>query len=257
MPESRPVNSNSAFPLWFQLAQIIRTDILNARLSAGARIEPEVEMAKRYGLSVATVRRALNELEGEGLIRRLRAKGTFVSDDIAPPVAKVSGELEQMFTRAFDPKTTTILEREIVPTPPHLADLFPGESKLLYFRRVVREHHLPSSYATHYVTLDYGRQMDRNVLKRAAMFAVLRDVCGVRLESVRVQLESVPATPEYAEHLDVPQMTPVMLFRGVLREEGGRIVNVSSIVYNGSLYQFVFDLSLEEPKSTGTRPRRH
>lgn len=51
----------------------------NMDLSRGTKLPPENEIAKNYGVSRITIRRALDELEQEGVIIRIHGRGTFVN----------------------------------------------------------------------------------------------------------------------------------------------------------------------------------
>lgn len=72
------LDRSSAVPLYFQLSQLIEAAILSGQLSPGDRVENEVAICERLGLSRPTVRRAIEELVGKGLLVRRRGLGTQV-----------------------------------------------------------------------------------------------------------------------------------------------------------------------------------
>src|SRR3954468_4826685 len=72
------VDRSSPTPLYFQLAQAIEGAIAGGDLPAGSRLENEILLAQRYGLSRPTVRRAVQELVDKGLLVRKRGVGTQV-----------------------------------------------------------------------------------------------------------------------------------------------------------------------------------
>ncbi len=61
-----------------QLTSDMRNSILHGRLSAGARLPTDQELAVEYQLSRDIVRQALALLADEGLIERIQGRGTFV-----------------------------------------------------------------------------------------------------------------------------------------------------------------------------------
>jgi DNA-binding LacI/PurR family transcriptional regulator len=65
-------------PIYRQLADRLRADIGNGTLAPETRLPTENELCQIHVVSRSTVRGALRELEREGLLRRLRGKGTFV-----------------------------------------------------------------------------------------------------------------------------------------------------------------------------------
>jgi GntR family transcriptional regulator len=69
---------NSPVPLYYQLAQSIEQAITSGQLAAGDRLENEVSMTKRLGLSRPTARQAIQELVKKGLLVRNRGVGTQV-----------------------------------------------------------------------------------------------------------------------------------------------------------------------------------
>lgn len=64
------------------LAKQLRQEIANGVWEPGARLPTEKEFSVRRGLSLTTVRRALEELSGEGLIIRRQGSGSYVSAEL-------------------------------------------------------------------------------------------------------------------------------------------------------------------------------
>lgn len=62
-----------------QLTRSLREDITSGRFKVGDRLPPEVEFAVQCGVSRTTLRRALSELESEGLVARRKRVGTIVT----------------------------------------------------------------------------------------------------------------------------------------------------------------------------------
>jgi len=77
------LRKQSRLPLSLKLKYVLRARLERGEWVVGARIPTLLELVAEYGVSRATVRAALDELEREGLIQRTRGKGTFVIGDAA------------------------------------------------------------------------------------------------------------------------------------------------------------------------------
>src|SRR6266496_1562490 len=74
------VDRSSPIPLYFQVTGQLEAAIDNGDLAPGDRLPNEVDLAKELGLSRPTMRRALEELVGKGLVVRKRGYGTEVAN---------------------------------------------------------------------------------------------------------------------------------------------------------------------------------
>lgn len=77
-PLSVPLDRTSPVPLYFQLAQELERRIREGELPPGTRLENEILLADRLGLSRPTLRRAIEYLVDQGLLVRKRGVGTQV-----------------------------------------------------------------------------------------------------------------------------------------------------------------------------------
>lgn len=73
-------------PLYRQLADIIREPIFNGAFPVGSELPKEAIIGERFGISLITVRRALRDLEADGLIKKRSAKPAVVTS-AQPPVS--------------------------------------------------------------------------------------------------------------------------------------------------------------------------
>lgn len=70
----------SALPLYVQLRDFLMAKIASGDWKPGLAIPNELELSRQYGLSVGTVRRALDWMEEAKLLTRKQGRGTFVRD---------------------------------------------------------------------------------------------------------------------------------------------------------------------------------
>ncbi len=68
--------------LWRQIAQSLEREIAAGLHRPGARLPTEAELTSRFGVNRHTVRRAMEELAGKGLIRIEQGRGSFVAEDV-------------------------------------------------------------------------------------------------------------------------------------------------------------------------------
>jgi GntR family transcriptional regulator len=73
----------SSVPLYFQLAEILKERIESGRWSPGDRFPSEREITGEFGVSRTVIRPALDLLESDGQLIRIKGRGTFVT----PPKA--------------------------------------------------------------------------------------------------------------------------------------------------------------------------
>lgn len=78
-PLPEKIDSQSAEPSYQQLAKLLAQQIVRRDLEPGARLPQERDLAGQHQVSRFTVRNALDVLESQGLIQRVRGKGTFVT----------------------------------------------------------------------------------------------------------------------------------------------------------------------------------
>ena len=75
-----PRSFDSATPIYLQIAEEIRLQILSASLAESQRLTSPTEYAMRYRINPATANKAVALLVDEGLVVKRRGIGMFVAD---------------------------------------------------------------------------------------------------------------------------------------------------------------------------------
>src|SRR5688572_21470637 len=66
-----------------QLCSRLVDELQQGKLRPGDLLPSEPDFAEQYNLARGTVRQAMAQMERNGLVRRIRGKGTFVHEDAA------------------------------------------------------------------------------------------------------------------------------------------------------------------------------
>lgn len=70
---------NSGIPIYQQIAEQLKTDILSGRLKEGEYLPSIRGLAKELKISVITTMKAYQQLEAEGLVTAVQGKGFYVN----------------------------------------------------------------------------------------------------------------------------------------------------------------------------------
>ena len=109
----RPLDRNSPIPLYFQIAENLKQAIEEGALKPGERLDNELDLAERLGVSRPTVRQAVQRLVEQGLVTRRRGLGTVV---VAPRILRsvaLTSLYDDLLANHRHPATTVLAAREI------------------------------------------------------------------------------------------------------------------------------------------------
>ncbi|MFC7682155.1 GntR family transcriptional regulator [Paenibacillus sp. GCM10028914] len=101
-------------PLYLVIMEDLRTKILNGEFKPDQQLPTEVELAEQSGVSRITSKRALIELEREGLIYRKRGSGSYVKkqekDNILPEFTAMNSNPNPIISMILPYSSTNELE---------------------------------------------------------------------------------------------------------------------------------------------------
>jgi GntR family transcriptional regulator, N-acetylglucosamine utilization regulator len=233
-------------PLYFQLKEELRKDILRGVFKEGDLIPSEREFAEKYHLSSTTIRRALNDLVHDDLLERKAGKGTFVRKQmVRRDLKKVLGFTANMMEMGLTP-STKVLEMEVVS-----ANAFAREkmglkrgAKVALIKRLRLANEIPMMLETRYIREDICPGILRYDLS-SSLWEVFEKRYGYQPHRHSQNLGLSYISGELAKLLGLEDGSVVFLIRGVTYIKDGRAIECEESLYRSDKYDLAFDAVAE------------
>lgn len=232
----------TAVPLYHKIAETLRQEIREQGLRPGDFLSTEEVLEGRFGVSRATVRRALEELVADGMVVRVPSKGTYVAKprvEVELPVLK--SFTETIVELGMEP-ASKVLSVDLVDAPDDVhvrLELEEGET-------VVRVERLrfadgePLLYLLAYLPLHLGFGADTDF--SGSMYALLGSR-GVQVADALHVIEADAADEALAQDFGVQIGHPVLRMHCTSYDDVGRPVVHEEARCRSELYRYSVRLS--------------
>jgi GntR family transcriptional regulator len=230
---------------YLDLADALRARIAAGDLGPGGALASEGELGRAYGTSRVTVRRALDVLRREGLVRSRRGAGWFAAvDPVRQPLGRVT-TVEAAVEAAGATPSRQILSFGFVEGDAAAAAALgrgPG-AELLRVERLNLADGEPFALVTVWVGADVGAELSRADVERAPFYDLL-PVRGVELTAAHQTITADVADANTARLLDVEPGDPLLFVRRVTHDATGTPVLYSEHRYPAARTTFDIEFSL-------------
>ncbi|WP_237182194.1 GntR family transcriptional regulator [Roseomonas marmotae] len=242
--------NRSAVPRYLQLATLFRSRIASGAWRSGQQIPTVEELAAECGVARATIRQALGQLEGEGLIERFRAKGTFVRSQGQNRLwCEVQTDWSGLL-RSREGAEIEILGSEGGAMPPVMpTDLGSAAASYRHVRRRHWRDGQPFLLADVYLDEQLWPKVKAEDLHSRTALNLVASLPGVTIADARQTLTISTADVEVAERLKMPLNAPVAHVRRVAIEQDGRVILVADGIYRGDMVRI--DIKLATGRAEG------
>lgn len=238
------INRSSKLPLYHQLYEILRGDILRGAWQPDDMLPPESELIEEYQVSRTTVRQVLDMLVNEGLIYRQQGRGTFV----APPtveqgLVRIISFTEDMRQRGLKP-TSKVLSSDVIPAPQDIAEkleIEPGE-ELARLERLRLADDEPMSIEDSYLVHRYCPGVLRGDYASSPLREALEHDYGIRLVRAKQVIRAILATPMLARLLSIPSKSALLHIERVSYSQQDMPVEFLRICYRADRYALYNEL---------------
>ena len=219
------LDPGSGVPLYRQISDILRAEITTGN---AAPDEPmtEAKLIARFGVSLAPIRQALQELSRDGLVTRKQGKGTFpvAGVRVDRPADLKTGDLYRyLVDRGMHPTSNvTGIERVIPPSDVQQRLALECTEKLLHFTRLLTVEDEPFAVNDIYIRSPQDFLPTTSDLDGGgSALALLERATGVSLGQVEHEAWATAASSSVAAALGIPEGSPVLVIDTVFSARNG------------------------------------
>jgi DNA-binding GntR family transcriptional regulator len=234
--EAAPVDPGIPVPLYYQIEQSLEAAIIGGALPQGSRLESELDLARRFGVSRPTIRRAIEHLSERGLVIRRRGIGTIVTSVVVRRALALTSLYDDLTTAGQEP-TTKVLRFERQPCPQDVADsmrIAPG-TEVIYFERLRLTLNKPLGLMHNFVPVDLVG-ISRESLEQTGFYRLL-ERSRYRLCFATQAIGARAADGREARLLQIEIGAPVLTVERTSFDESTRVIEYGSHIYRADSYR--------------------
>ncbi len=224
----------SYLPLHSQLKESIIAAIQSGAYLPGARLPSQRELCQQHNMSHMTVRRAINELVGEGYIIAVPGRGLFVKEkNLAYPLENFKG-FNTLTRESGQVPGSQVLEARLLPASEAMARnlQIPERSELVYLHRLrfingrpvmIQQSWLPHEICPGILRFDFSTE---------SLFEVLAKEYGMPVVEGSQTISARLATRQERQKLQLPAPAVVLTVDALEFSRLHRLVEFSTSVFN-------------------------
>lgn len=235
------VDRTSPVPLYFQVASRLQELIEKGEIGVGARIENEVDLAERLGVSRPTTRRAIQYLVERGMLVRKRGVGTQVVHPKVRRPVELSSLYDDLVAGDRSPRTE-VLDLKVIAAPDPVAAALevPPGTEVTWIERLRYAGDEPLALMHNAIPLDV--RLTKEDLAERGLYELLRRA-GLIPRIANQVIGARSATAVEARILEEKRGASLLTMTRTAWDAGGRALEYGSHLYRASRYSFEINLS--------------
>jgi GntR family transcriptional regulator len=244
-PKSVIDRFTSDVPLYVQIAGSLLDRIESGELTPGDRLPPERELSEMLSVNRMTVRRALNMLEGQGLLLRRRGDGTYVAQ---PKIERQANQVfpftKGMETRGYKPGAKLItFEKRLSETFVAKQLCLPVSAPVYRVTRVRLLNQEPVMLEEFTIPVHLFPDFEQHDISTRSLYEIFSTEYNVTILQAYQSLEPIIASDYVAGLLEIEEGFPLMLERRLAFNQYNQPVEYSKDLYRGDRFRFITEVA--------------
>jgi GntR family transcriptional regulator len=227
-------------PKYYQISKEIIESIKKGKIIKGAKVPSENEIIKNYEVSNTTARKALQEVENQGWVKKVKGKGTFVSEQtIERSANKILSFTDNMRQSGFVP-STKVLNTQVFHRDQSLSIQgrnYTMKGPIFKMHRLRYADAIPMMIEVRYISLKFCPNIDKKDMARS-LYSIYEKDYNLELKDIKQVLSASMIGPGTMEFFDLKDPIPGLKVEGLSFCGVEMILEMESSLYRGDKYQF-------------------
>jgi GntR family transcriptional regulator len=240
------VDPNNPIPKYLQISAWLRESILMGRYETGEKLPSEIELSQMCGVNRNTLRQAIGELNAQGMLRKVKGLGTFVT--ASEPVAlkhklnRISSFSQELNQAGVQEKTRLLEKGYEVPQTQVAENLMLNpEDQVIAIRRLRTGENLPLIYEETYLPVDlFDGILEMDLT--GSMYKIFTEDFQIALARCDQTIRAVNLNKKMAALLGIKKNTASLYMESVTYNDRNIPVEVLCCYFRGDKYTFEVEL---------------
>lgn len=258
MAEALLIDGKLGSPRYLQVYQSLYQWIAQGRYARGSRLETEHQLCALFGVSRITVRKALDMLADDGLVKSIQGKGTFVCAD--HPQLPVRADMDQRIRKSRELARNSTIKRLRISSITAPADIcddlhLPPDSKAIHtsYVRVLRQQAV--GFVESYIPTQLGIHPAPEDFRTSTMLTLLEDK-GIALSGIDHLIGATLADSGLASMLGIQVGAPLVRIRMILLDTDHSPVEHISAFFRADQYEHHMFMSRDAATGAFSTPSK-
>lgn len=235
-------------PLYIKIKEYILEKIDKGILKPGDRIPSESKLSEIFKVSRITVNTAIRDLANNGIVYRIRGKGTFVADSHSEEELNIflQSPFKDKFRGPFKKSEHKTIDISKIKPPRNVykkMNLSADDKvyKVVRLRMVDNE-----TFALEYIYLPEKicPEDSLNSLGEQYMHEFLQKQCNIVLNRARIYVDAAIVNQFESELLGTEKKSPILLWEVVTYTDEGKIVEFSQNLIKSGKYRYYLEFNI-------------
>lgn len=240
------MHDNSRIPKYEIIATDLEQDLINQKYSYGERLPSETELMETYDVSRITARKALADLEAQGLIYKIQGKGCFASiSQKRQSLLQIHSYTKEILNAGMTPKKRILSCQVRLGTEEEIALLkLSKENKVFCLERLIFADEQVLCQTRAVLPYHLFPKIERYDFHTASLYDIIESEYHTKIYHTSMEISPVCAEQPVAAHMLLPEHTPLILTENISTTKTGNKeipIELSSSYYNTRVIKYSID----------------